>query len=416
MRLMRSKKSYRTRWVMGLSAALCSLSGWVVFPAAFAESLTASPVKDGVIPGVKMPTPPKLQAVSAVLMDADNGQILYAKNPDERRAPASTTKIMTMLLVMQAVAEHRASWTDEVPVTPDAYQVGTMPDVSSAYLDPKEHFTLEDMMKFVAVISANDATVAIADKLAGSKQNFVAEMNKEAQTLGLTGTHYMNPDGLPQDGHYTTARDLATLARYLVTEYPQVLTYTSMKDVTVRKGNTWPNTDQLLGKYPGIDGLKTGFTQDAGYCFVGTAERDGVRLISVVMGDPSEAQRFADTKALFDYGFSQFHEAEPVQANSSLPDVVNVSGGRRWTIHVKAKDNLIVDLPQGVQGQVQVHLKPATAPVHQGDAMGEIDYVVNGATVASVPAVAAEDDPKANFLVRGLRGLFMAIGRWLAHV
>ncbi|MCL6517926.1 D-alanyl-D-alanine carboxypeptidase family protein [Alicyclobacillus sp.] len=403
------KSSFPTIAIAGFALALTT---GAALPTAQAEV-----IHQNALAALHAPQPPVVKAQSVVLMDADNGQILYEKNADERRAPASTTKIMTMLLVMEAVANHKISWDDEVPVTPDAYQVATTSDVSNAYLDPREHFTLRDMMDFIAVLSANDATVAVADRIGGDKDNFVAMMNQEAKRLGLTGTHYMNPDGLPQQDHYTTAMDLAKLSRYLITHYPQVLEFTSKPNVTIKsevrkQTNTWPNTDEMIGHYPGVDGLKTGFTDDAGYCFVGTAQRNGVRLISVVMGDTKNDihQRFVDTQKLFDYGFQQFTETKAAAEGHPLAYTVSVPNGKSTKLAVTAGDDLIVDLPAGVQGQVKFVSQPVVAPVHQGQKVGTLEYVVDGNVIAETDAVAAADDPKANWFVRLLRG----IGHWFS--
>lgn len=354
-------------------------------------------------------------------MDADNGQILYEKNPNARRAPASTTKIMTMLLVMEAVAAHKVSWSDIVPVTPDAYKVATEPGVSDAYLDPREKLTLQQMMKYVAVLSANDATVAIADFIGGDKQSFVQEMNQEAQKLGMTGTHYMNPDGLPNPNHYSTAHDLAILTRYLVEKYPQILQYTSrptatVQDITTGKTHTWTNTDEMLGKYPGIDGLKTGFTSAAGYCFVGTAEQNGVRLISVVLGSKSNADRFADTQKLFDYGFHQFTEDRVLRQGQAVPDAISVPDGKLTEIQGSAQRDLILDLPSGVNGKIQVKASPVHAPVKTGEQVGEVNYVVGNQVVSTDPLVSPIDDGKANIVTRLWRKAIHAVDQWFSHL
>jgi D-alanyl-D-alanine carboxypeptidase (penicillin-binding protein 5/6) len=363
-----------------------------------------------------MPQPPAVMAKSVVLMDADNGQILYEKDADERRAPASTTKLMTMLLTLEAVRQHRVSWTDEVPVTEEAYKVATASGVSNAYLDPKEHFTLDDMMKFIAVLSANDATIAVAEKIGGDKDAFVQMMNRKAQELGLTNTHYMNPDGLPAPNHYTSARDLAKLARYLVTNYPEVLKYTSIPKIQVRaKNSEWPNTDKLLGHYTGVDGLKTGYTEDAGYCYVGTAKQNGVRLICVVMADTKtdEMQRFRDTAKLFDYGFHNFTETVIAKKGQPLNETVDVPNGADTTLAIAPKDDLIVDLPNGVKGTLQVEkVDEISAPVKKGDKVGTLKYVVNNHVIFQTDAVAAEDDGKANWFVQMLR----AIGRFISSL
>jgi len=371
-------------------------------------STTTPALADSSSPTYPLPQAPSVLAKSVVLMNAANGQILYQLDPDERRAPASTTKLMTMYLAMKALAQHQVSLTDEVPVTPDAYKVAVEPGVSDAYLDPKEHFTMDEMLKFISVISANDATVAVADKLAGDQTTFVGEMNQEAQTLHLTNTHYMNPDGLQEDNHYTSARDLAVLARDLVQKYPSILSYTSLPEVTVRKGNTWTSTDELVGHYPGVDGLKTGYTSDAGYCYVGTAMQNGVRLIVVVMADTKTDihQRFRDAAKLLDYGFHDFHQITASRQKVALADKLTVANGSQTELPVTVARDFVVDLPTGVQGTLKLQADKVSAPVKAGQQVGTLNYVVNGQTLASTPAIAVNADSKANWFVR----LFRAIG------
>lgn len=362
-----------------------------------------------------MPQAPSVLAKSVVLMNAENGQILYSLDPDQRRAPASTTKLMTMYLAMKALAQHQVSLSDEVPVTPDAYKVAIEPGVSDAYLDPKEHFTMEDMLKFISVISANDATVAVADKLGGDQTAFVDEMNQEAQVLHLTNTHYMNPDGLQENNHYTSARDLATLARALVLQYPAILKYTSLPYVTVRKGNTWESTDELIGHYPGADGLKTGYTSDAGYCYVGTAEQNGVRLIVVVMADTTTDihQRFRDAAKLLDFGFHDFHQITVAKQSEPLSSKVAVANGSQTNLPVTVQTDFVVDLPTGVQGSVKLTSDKVSAPIKAGQQVGTVEYQVNGQTIATAPAVALSADGKANWFVRLLRSIGHAIASLL---
>lgn len=375
---------------------------------------SATTVNTQTIKQMNTPAAPSTQAKAIVVMDADNGQILYQKSADERRAPASTTKLMTMLLAFKAVKENKIKWTDNVPITSDAYQIAVQPGVSDAYLDPKENFTMQDMMKFIAVLSANDATVAVADKIGGDKESFVNMMNAEAKTLGLTGTHYMNPDGLQQDNHYTTARDLAVLARYLVTNYPEVTQYASMPNIQVRKSTQpWPNTDQLVGKYPGLDGLKTGFTNQAGYCFVSTSKQNGVRLISVVLGDTSETQRFTDTRKLLDWGYHQFTETTPIKNGEDVKQTVYVENAKHQKLPVTVNEDMILDLPNGTKGSLKfTPSDKLSAPIKKGDSVGTFQYVVDSKVVATSPAVASGDDGKANWFIRMLR----AIGRWFSHL
>ncbi len=375
------------------------LAATIQLPAAYADTNSAA--------AYQVPVPPSVKAGSVVLMNAASGQILYSKDEDERRAPASTTKLMTLYLLEKALHNHQVSLQDNVPVTPDAYKVATEADVSDAYLDPREHFTVQDMLKFIAVISANDATVAIADKLAGDQQAFVDEMNAEAKTLGLTNTHYENADGLPVSNHYMSARDLATLARDLVDTYPDILQYTSLPNVTVRKGDTWPSTDDLVGHYPGLDGLKTGYTSDAGYCYVGTAKQNGVRLIVVVMADTKNDihQRFRDAQALLDYGFHDFTQQTVATKGTVLNQTVSVKNGSRSNLQVTPAQDLVVDLPAGVKGNIQVDASTQVPPIKKGQTVGTLNYVVNGQTVTSVPLAAAEDDNKAGFITRIIRGI-----------
>lgn len=401
----------------GLVTALVALSAVTILSSpkpTYADTSTttssSAPLVYQSIPN--QPPAPQIPAVSAVLMDADNGQILYSKNMNERRAPASTTKLMTMLLIAKAVSENKDTWNENVPVTPDAYKVAIEPGVSDAYLDPRKTYTLEDMMRYIAVLSANDATVAAADKIGGDEQAFVAMMNQEAQKLSLTGTHYMNPDGLQETDHYTTAHDLALLALHIAKDYPVILNYTKLPSVTIVKGSPWPNTDELLGSYPGVDGLKTGYTDQAGYCYVGTVEQHGHRLVAVVLGDNNIHQRFTDAATLFDYAYHQFTEQTSVSKGQTLTDTVTVKNGRSLKLAVKVADTLTVDLPNGVKGTTKLVANGLVAPVKQGQVVGNLEYVVDGKTIVRTPVLAAADDPNANFVLR----MWRSMGQWFAHL
>ncbi len=411
--------TYKRLW-MGISTVFATVMLIPPVSASAAASVATSLTTTFQLPSaLSVPTPPTLQAQSVVLMDADNGQILYEKDPNTRRAPASTTKLMTMLLTFKAVHEGKASWSEIVPVTKDAYQLAQTGGVSDAYLDPRQKLTLDKMMRFIAVLSANDATVAVAEKIGGDKQAFVRMMNEEARKIGLTGTHYMNPDGLPQRNHYTTARDLAVLGRYLVKSYPEVTTYTSRAETSqdsliTHQTSTWPNTDELIGKFSGLDGLKTGYTSEAGYCFVGSAERGGIRLISVVMGDPTNQARFTDSAALLDYGFNQFVEKKVISAGQTVSaNTVAVANGKSKRIPVTAENELMFDLPSGVTGSVRYQLDHhISAPVRKGQQVGQAQYVVDNQVVATDPLLAGEDDGKANMFVL----LWRNMGNWFLHL
>lgn len=252
----------------------------------------------------------KLQAKAGLLMDAKTGQILWEMNMNERRYPASVTKIMTMMLIYDAVAAGEKKWDDIVPVTKTAY--GT--EGSSVWLDPSEKWTLRDMLEFIAIPSANDACVTTAEFIGGSEEGFVARMNKRAQELGMTGTHFADTNGLHHPDHYTTAHDIALMARELITKYPEVLEITSVQSKMIRNGTfKLENTNHVLGRYEGLDGLKTGFTDEAGYNLAATAERNGFRLISVEMGAPNDAARVADTMTILDHGFNNYKQTTVVK-------------------------------------------------------------------------------------------------------
>lgn len=403
----------RSKWIKKSSLAL----GTVLMALSTMASTASADSNNVPAPTYPVPTPPTVPAQAVVLMDANNGQILYAKNATEHRAPASTTKIMSMYLVEQAIAAHQMSLNETIPITPDAYKVATEDGVSDAYLDPRETFTLEDMLKFIAVISANDATIAVADKLAGSQAAFVTDMNTEVAKLGLSGTHYMNPDGLPEANHYTTAYDLAKLSRDLVTQYPQILSYTALPQVTVRKGNTWPTTNGLLGKYPGVDGLKTGFTDAAGYCFVGTAEQNGVRLIAVVLGDTSDSQRFTDAASFFDYGFHQFSSTTVALAKQPMATTIKIPNAANTELQISPAENMTVDIPTGSKGNLVVTPgKNLKAPIAAGQVVGQATYMISGKPVVTVPVVALAKDNKAGFIARMWRSFTHFLGHLFHHL
>lgn len=244
--------------------------------------------------------PPARHTAAAVLVDADTGDVLFARNADKRIAPASLTKIMTLLLALDAVAAGETSMDDVVRVD------GSVNGVYGAKLGlkPGDTLTVDEAVRGVAVASANDAAVALAVHIAGSEQAFVARMNAKVVELGLADTHYANPNGLPAAGQRTTALDTARLSRFYIRRHPEALAIHSMRSYAFR-GVTHTNHNTLLRSYPGIDGLKTGYIKASGYCLVATAMRNGVRLISVALGAPSPAARDAASRELLDYGFSQ---------------------------------------------------------------------------------------------------------------
>ncbi|GIM45912.1 D-alanyl-D-alanine carboxypeptidase [Collibacillus ludicampi] len=350
-----------------------------------------------------------IDAPAAYLIDAKTGQVLYAKNENAKRYPASTTKLMTLLLVEEAIAQGKAKLTDVVPVSQEAYNIGG----SSAYLDPREKWTLEDMIKFICVPSANDADVAVADYLAGNEAEFVRKMNEKAKELGMTNTHFTDASGLHNPDHYTTAHDLSIVARELVTKYPQILKYTSIPKLVVRDGkNIFENTNKLLGNYDGLDGLKTGFTDQAGYNLVSTAERNGFRVIGVILGAANDDKRVSETRKLLDYAFNNFTEKQLYKKDQPLSQMAPVEKGKDKEVPVAPNTDVYVALPAG-QANAKVDQKitfdSVTAPIKKGQKVGTLSLVYNGKVLNNVDLVATQDDDKGSWIRLFFRGIFEGI-------
>lgn len=335
---------------------------------------------------------------SYILIDADSGQVLAEEGPHVRRAPASVTKVMTMLIAMESIEQGKASLDDIVRVSAKAAGIGG----SQIYLAEGERISLEDLMKAIAIASANDACVAVAEHLAGTEDVFVALMNKEAERLGLTDTHFTNTNGLPEDSHYSTAFDLAVITRELVSRYPAVLDWTSLRSTSIRDGQTTLyNTNKLLGQLEGLTGMKTGHTQNAGFCLSATATRGDEHRIAVVMGYPSDDARWQKVRELIEYGFKAFDRLHPA-SEGDVVGKVNVKDGANLTVDVVATGDLtvLVEVTQRDQVSTRIVQEEVQAPVTKGSDVGRFVAFVGGSEANSVPVQAAEDAPKAAVHVR----------------
>lgn len=335
---------------------------------------------------------------SYILIDADSGQVLAEEGPHVRRAPASVTKVMTMLIAMESIEQGKASLDDIVRVSAKAAGIGG----SQIYLAEGERISLEDLMKAIAIASANDACVAVAEHLAGTEDVFVALMNKEAERLGLTDTHFTNTNGLPEDSHYSTAFDLAVITRELVSRYPAVLDWTSLRSTRIRDGQTTLyNTNKLLGQLEGLTGMKTGHTQNAGFCLSATATRGDEHRIAVVMGYPSDDARWQKVRELIEYGFKAFDRLHPA-SEGDVVGKVNVKDGANLTVDVVATGDLtvLVEVTQRDQVSTRIVQEEVQAPVTKGSDVGRFVAFVGGSEANSVPVQAAEDAPKAAVHVR----------------
>ena len=338
---------------------------------------------------------PETTAVSAILMD-ENGTILFEKDPHKRLPPASVTKVMTLLLAIEALEQGRIQLADEVITSEHAWRQGG----SQIWLEPGEKMTVKELMTAVAVVSANDAAVALMEHIYGSEEAAVEAMNKRAAELGLTNTHFSNVNGLPAENHYMSAYDTALIAREAV-KHPYYLELCSIKEHWLRGGKNWlVNTNKLLWWYDGADGLKTGWTEEAKYCFVGTAKRNGLRLIGVVFATPEPRSHLRECMKLFDWGFANF-VAVPIIEKGAVVERVKVTKGEVKEVQLVAKDNFNLLVAKGENKNLQklVKVNPKiTAPVIEGEKYGELVVVKDGKELGKVDLVADQTVPKASFM------------------
>ncbi|MBQ8768711.1 MAG: D-alanyl-D-alanine carboxypeptidase [Oscillospiraceae bacterium] len=332
---------------------------------------------------------------SALLMDIATGTVLYEQNAHEKLAPASVTKVMTMLLIMEAIDSGKIGWDDTVTTSESAAAKGG----SQIYLKVGETMTVSDMVKSIAVSSANDCACAMAEHIAGSEAGFVEQMNQRAKELGMNDTHFVNCTGLDDDAeakeHLTSAHDIALMSRELMKHHPDIKKFTTIWMDTVRGGAFGlANTNKLIRFYPGATGLKTGFTANAGYCLSATAERDGLGLIAVVMGCETSQERFAACKQLLDYGFANYALVQP-----QLPEknAVSVKLGTADTVTaVPAEDTqLLIDKSQRDSVTTQVQLEEqVSAPVSKGQKLGTMTVKAGEQVLAQVSMVAQDSVPR----------------------
>lgn len=323
-------------------------------------------------------------AKSAVLMDADTGTVIYEKNSHEKLPPASITKVMTMLLVMEAIEQKKLKLTDSVTVSENASSKGG----SQIFLEPGETMTVHDMLKGVAVGSANDASVALAEHIGGTEENFVAMMNTRAEQLGLKNTKFQNPNGLPVNDHYSSAYDIALLSRELL-KHPQITKYTGLYQDYLRQDSKKPfwlvNTNKLVRFYQGLDGIKTGFTSEARFCLTATAKRNNFRVIAVALGEPDSKTRNQEISKMLDYAFSQFTNFT-FYKKGDLIAKVEVDKGDPEQMEIRAHHSMSILMRKGddpKQYKKIVRFKELKAPIKQGETIGTVDFVDQNGKVIS---------------------------------
>lgn len=329
---------------------------------------------------------------SVCLIEAKTGTVLYENDSDVRYMPASVTKVMTLLLVFEAIDGGKIKLTDEVTASSHAAEMGG----TQIYLKPGETMTVEELIKAVAIPSANDAAVALAEYVAGSEDEFVRQMNEKAKTLGLENTNFTNCTGLFDDeNHYTTAYDIAIMSRELI-KHEKIFDFTTVWLDSLRDGAfTLANTNKMLRTYNGMKGLKTGFTKASKYCFSGVAERNGMTLIVTVMGADTSDIRFSASASLLNFGFSNFAVAKSGKAD--IPDI-SVSKGKTDSVSLLSDTDFSLVVPKGWEKELSYEIslpESVTAPVVKGEQVGVLTYKLKGETVKTCPIVCAGDVPKA---------------------
>ena len=350
------------------------------------------------VPGVAVvPPPPEIEATSYLIADANSGAYLVEENIDQRVEPASLTKMMTAYVVASQISGGHIAMTDQVTVSEKAWRMGG----SRMFIEVGKKVSVEDLLKGVIIQSGNDASVALAEHVSGTEEAFADLMNRYGAELGMKDTHYTNSSGWPHEEHYTTARDLATLARALIRDHPDIYAMHAIREFTYNNIKQ-PNRNRLLWKDASVDGIKTGHTESAGYCLVASSLRDGVRLISVVMGTEGTRARTGATQALLNYSY-RFYETRKLFAAGETVTTVKVWKGERDSIDLVVEDELVLTLQRGQFDQLQTVMtagEKLVAPISAGKELGRLDLLLDDTVLASSPLVAQGEVVKGSFFVQ----------------
>lgn len=337
-----------------------------------------------------VPAPPNINAKSYVLMDADSGKILAEKNMNKEVPPASLTKLMTLYITEQALAQGQIQLTDKVRVSKNAWKRGG----SRMFLKLGAQVPVQELIEGVIVASGNDACTALAEYIAGNEQSFANLMNQTAQRLGMKNSHFVDSTGLPRPGHYSTPYDLALLTRHIIDDFPQYYSMYKQKWITYN-GIRQPNRNRLLWRESGVDGLKTGHTKEAGYCLISSGIQHGMRLISVVMGTPTDAARANASQALMNWGFRFYKTYKLYGANTAITSPrVYMSANKQ--VPMGLQQDLFVTIPAGEFNllKASMELTPnLKAPITKGQSYGTINVTLSGKVIAQAPLVALDNDP-----------------------
>jgi D-alanyl-D-alanine carboxypeptidase (penicillin-binding protein 5/6) len=344
---------------------------------------------------IAAPSPPKLAAKGYLLSDFKSGRVLGSMNPDERLDPASITKLMTAYAVFRAIKSGQISIDDEVQVSEKAWRTPG----SRMFIEVGTRVPVELLLPGMIIQSGNDASVALAEHVAGTEATFAEVMNQLAAELGMTNTHYMNSTGLPAENHYTSATDISKLATALILEFPDYYRWYSQKQFSYN-GISQGNRNALLWRDDSVDGMKTGYTENAGYCLVSSAERDGMRLISVVLGTKSPAARANESQALLNYGF-RFYETQLLWEQGEIIASSRVWKGAAENIDLVVKNSVYVTIPKGSAEQLETSVETPTqlmAPISQTTPIARVTASVSGETVASADLYSSIEVPEGSLM------------------
>ena len=349
---------------------------------------------------------------SAVLMEKSTGKILYELDSTKENPPASMTKIMSMILIMDQIKMGKLAFNDKVVISENASSMGG----SQVYLNTNETYKVEELLKSVAIASANDAVVALAEKTYGSVEKFVEKMNLKCKEIGCKNTNFVNPHGLDAEGHYSSSYDMALMARYLITNHEDILKFTSIYEDYLHRpdgSQTWlVNTNKLVRFYDNVDGLKTGFTEGAGYCLTATAKRGEMRLISVVMGVDTIDNRTSDTVKLLNYGFNTY-KLETIYKKGKVIDKVKVEKGKKDFVEIVLMNDateLLSNEENKKNYMINIELKKLVAPIKKGKVVGEAEIIDNEGNIIDIEQITVKEDvEKANYFdyfKRNIKELF----------
>lgn len=370
-----------------------------VFLVIFSFSLTVVHAEEDIAPNAK----------SAILIEASTGKVLYEKNIDEKYAPASMTKMMSLLLIMENIDNRNLRMDEVIKVSKNASSMGG----SQIFLQENEEMTVEDLLKGITIGSANDATVALAERIGGTESAFVELMNKKAKELGLKNTNFKNPTGLDEANHYSSSRDMSIIARELV-KHSKILEFSSIYETYLRTDTDnkfWlVNTNKLVRFYPGVDGLKTGYTEEAGYCLTATINKDNMRLIAVVMGEPTNSIRNSEVSTLIDYGYNLYQKDTYITTEEIIDTVPVEKGKEEFANIVVLNDVGTINKKGHKMGEItyELDLKKMKAPVKKGDIVGNLTIKEDGKVVNNVDITVEKSVDKA--------GLFTIYFRYLRDI